>query len=419
MLDRGACSGERLLLSCFACDPTKGSECYVGWNWATAVYADFPRVILTRKYHRAVLEKQIVPGAEFAYFDLPFCSHIGHHANFMKLYYMLWQLLVLPYAGYLVIRRKLTVVQHITYNTLDYPGFLWLIPGVDFIWGPVGGGQVPPESLKSYYGSKWKQQICRAFVKRMSWANPLLRSALRRGRLVLAANSDTCRILDGLIGNKGRLHRVLETSIHAIGTERTLSSEPIQVIWVGRFEPRKAPHLAIEISERMHALAPGRFAFRLIGEGEMWEEVRDLAVGVADTIVSAPVPFLEMHEVYRRSDLMIFTSLQDTSGNVVLESIAQGIPVVAFDHQGAADMLRGGGGLLVPPTRKEEVIEGFCDALLTLAQSDTYAAVSRAGIENVMANYLWSAKRKAVLRLLAETSGSRAARSCVGPVRYS
>ncbi len=44
-------------------------------------------------------------------------------------------------------------------------------------------------------------------------------------------------------------------------------------------------------------------------------------------------------ERYRWADLFVFTSLRDTSGTGLLESLAAGTPVVCFDHQGAADIM--------------------------------------------------------------------------------
>jgi len=401
MQDVRAETGERLLLSCFACDPTRGSECYVGWNWVTAVYAGFPITVLTRRYHRDVLEKQAVPNTEFVYFDLPFCGGLSHHHKLIKLYYVLWQVAVLPFALTLAVRRRITMVHHITYNVLDFPGLLWMIPRTRFIWGPVGGGQVPPASLKVYYGRNWRQQVCRAFLKRSAWFNPLGRLALLRASLVFAANTDTFRILHALIPDRSRLHKVLETAISEVGEPRAPGTGPVGIVWVGRFEARKAPVLAIEIFERLQQIAPGRFTLRIIGEGEMWQAARARAARLPGAQVSLPVAFAQMQSIYRASDILLFTSLQDTSGNVVLESMAQGIPVVALDHQGAADMLAEGGGRLVRPGTPQQVIEGFCQALLELAEPAAYAAASRAAVVNITRNYLWSAKRRQVLDLLA------------------
>lgn len=405
--DRLPLDGKHVLLSCFAIDPTEGSEPYVGWNWTTVVYAGVRRTVLTRELHRPILEAQDVPLADFAYFDLPFCSRLGHRHPAMKLYYILWQICVLPYAFHLCLKRGITAVHHITYNTLDFPGFLWLIPRIRFIWGPVGGGQVPPVGFMSYYGRDRANQLRRSAVKRLSWANPLIRGALRRASLVLAANTDTHRLLAGITPHPGRLHRVLETAVHEAGKSRTLrpgagkAGDPIRIIWVGRFEPRKAPRLALQTARRAEQVAPGRFRLTMIGAGPLWHETVTDASRDAIVTILPPVDFLEMETVYREADILLFTSLQDTSGNVVLEAMARGLPVVAFDHQGTADILAGGGGCLTPPTTPEEAIESFCAGLLTLAEPENYARISTEAIESIRRAYLWTSKRRAVARLLA------------------
>lgn len=391
---------ERLLLSCFACDPTKGSECFVGWNWPKEIYSDLTKVVITRRFHREILEAQDLPNTTFAYFDLPFCSGMGHHHPLMKLYYMLWQIAVLPYAMLLAFRHKVTLVQHVTYNTMDFPGLLWAIPGTRFIWGSIGGGQVPPAALRGYYGAEWDQQKKRAIVKKLAWANPLIRLALLRAELVFAANSDTYRRLAALMRNTSRLHRVLETALHEAGSPRTLENKPVRLIWVGRFETRKAPRLAVEIARELEIRAPGRFFLEMVGEGDLWDNTLALAVRHRNVTVRPPVAFSEMERIYEASDILLFTSLQDTSGNVVLEAMGKGMPVVALNHHGSADMLARGGGRLVPIGSPVEVIDHFCKALLSLSDPDAYADASRAAICNIEENYLWSSKRKTVRRLL-------------------
>lgn len=398
---------ERILLSCFACDPTRGSECFVGWNWAAEVYGDLPKVVLTRRYHREVLLQRELPNTTFAFFDLPFCSGLEHHHPLMKFYYMAWQVLVLPYAMLLAFRHRVSHVQHVTYNSMDFPGLLWAIPRTRFLWGSIGGGQVPPASLKSYYGSNWTQQLCRATVKKLAWANPLLRLALWRADLVFAANSDTHRRLARLIPDRRRLHLILETALHEVGAARHLRPGPIRIVWIGRFEPRKAPLLAVEIMRALNQRDSGRFHLQMVGTGELWDETARLASGVENIAVRPPVPFSEMERIYEASDLLLFTSLQDTSGNVVLEAMGKGIPVVALNHHGSADMLAHGGGRLVPVRTPAEVIEAFCDALEGLVEPEIYHAVSAAAVRNVQENYLWSSKRRQVRTLLDPARGER------------
>lgn len=63
------------------------------------------------------------------------------------------------------------------------------------------------------------------------------------------------------------------------------------------------------------------------------------------------VPFLphdELRTYYQRADLFVFPSYLDSWGQVVLEAMACGTPVVVTENAGAKDAVRRGGGLVVP-----------------------------------------------------------------------
>lgn len=55
-------------------------------------------------------------------------------------------------------------------------------------------------------------------------------------------------------------------------------------------------------------------------------------------------------EVFPRWDVLVSSSISPEAGPLgILEAMAHGVPVVATDHGGAAEYLRGGVGMLVPP----------------------------------------------------------------------
>lgn len=383
----------RFLLSCFACDPGAGSEPYVGWHWAHDVYAGRERVVLTRRHHRAALAGRDGGGLTFRFFDLPFLAGLDHRHRLMKLYYILWQITVLPYAAWIVWRERITDIHHVTYNAVDFPGALWAIPGPRFFWGPAGGGQTPPAALAALYGDGWRRQVWRGRMKAALRFNPFVRLALARAALVLTANAETeARLAPLKRGSK--LHRMLETAVvpGTIAAAPRAASRRLRVIWVGRFEPRKAPGLCIALARRLAETHPGAFDFTMIGGGEMLTSIRAEAAGIPGLAIRGELPFAEMRAAYAGADVLAFTSLQDTSGNVVLEALAEGMPVVALNHQGSAEILPGGGGVLVPVGSPETVIAGFAAALVRLRDPAVYTATSAAGLVNIRARHSWESR---------------------------
>lgn len=68
----------------------------------------------------------------------------------------------------------------------------------------------------------------------------------------------------------------------------------------------------------------------------------------------------KMHEIYSMSDVFIAPSIQENLANTVMESLASGTPVVAFDIGGMSDMIVDGvNGKLVRPFNLEEYISSI------------------------------------------------------------
>lgn len=87
----------KILLSAYACDPNKGSEPGVGWNWAVELSSKGNEVwVITRENNRVSIEKELEAhprkNLNFCYFDLPIWLKLREKKIIgIHFYYLLWQ----------------------------------------------------------------------------------------------------------------------------------------------------------------------------------------------------------------------------------------------------------------------------------------------------------------------------------------
>jgi 1,2-diacylglycerol 3-alpha-glucosyltransferase len=70
----------------------------------------------------------------------------------------------------------------------------------------------------------------------------------------------------------------------------------------------------------------------------------------------------ELNDCYRMADVFVFSSLTETQGLVLLEAMAQGVPVVAIAEMGTKSILVEGKGALIAPQDEQ----GFAERVLSL-----------------------------------------------------
>ena len=403
-----------VLISAFACDPSMGSEPYVGWNWLKQILAvsGGEVVLLTRRMHERPVREALEPASsarlDIVAFDLPGCAGMAHHHPLMKPYYVFWQLAALfVVLTYQLRHRSLGVIHQCTYNVVDMPGLLWAIPGTRFIWGPVGGGQIPPAWSKPLYGRGWLKQCWRTLMKRTLRYNPYICLAAHCSSSILVANQDTLQMMPRFA--RGKCIKTLETAVNAVSpnpVERA-AKDSFTLLWVGRLEPRKALRLLLDALGRIKASEPQayqRLRIKVLGTGPDADKVRSevTMLGLAEKVeLLGALPFAQVQPLYDAADLFVFTSVQDTSGNVLLESLASGLPAIALNHQGPREILQGGGGLLVDAGSYDEAVRGFASAILELmGDPETLARHSREGLENIDKHFLWEQKGRLFRTLL-------------------
>lgn len=99
--------------------------------------------------------------------------------------------------------------------------------------------------------------------------------------------------------------------------------------YVGRLAPEKGIHVALEAFRNVVATDGVRVRIAIAGDGP--DEARCRAMAPADTWFAGSLRGEELSRFYASADVFVFPSTTETFGNVVLEAMASGLPVVAPD----------------------------------------------------------------------------------------
>lgn len=121
--------------------------------------------------------------------------------------------------------------------------------------------------------------------------------------------------------------------------------DPVCLV-VGRLAPEKNLELAFAAFAALRTDQP-RTRMVCVGDGPLAEA---LAHRHPETHFTGVRRGEDLAAHYASADLFLFPSLTETFGNVVGEALASGLPVIAFDHAAAGDLIGNGyNGLLAAP----------------------------------------------------------------------
>jgi glycosyltransferase involved in cell wall biosynthesis len=388
----------RILLSAYACEPGKGSEPGVGWNWAMALAKRGHDVwVVTRSNNRQSIENglsnqedSVRARLNFIYYDLPAWARWWKKGNRgVHLYYLLWQ-----WGAYLEARRshaqnRFDLVHHVTFVSVRQPSFMGNL-GIPFIFGPVAGGEHAPWRLRAGYGWRgWCQDALRDVANAMVKFDPLMRRTFAQAQLIYATSEQT----RDLIPLRYRQKTTIELAIALEPAMGSVSSQPcdrpphpLRVLYVGRFLFWKGMQLGLcAFAELLKAFPDARLT--LVGQGPDRRRWCLLAqdLHIASQIDWQPwMPQSELGQLYRDHDILFFPSLHDSGGMVALEAMAEGLPVVCLKLGGPGVLVDNtcGRAIDVIGASGHEVVQKLTDALFELADSNALRCHLRTGARN-------------------------------------
>ncbi len=413
----------KLLLMCYECSPYVGSEWAVGWGrllgaakiaethvvTSEANYRDLTRARAEGLMPRNVQFHTPEPDQTLRTLEMkPGVFAYNYEA------YKHWQKLAKVYVEKLHATEHFDLVHQVNVCTFREPGYTFDL-GIPYLWGPVGGSQNFPVSFLTALPPKEAiKEGLRGIANQLTLRHPRVRQAARRAAHVIGANSVNQRDFRRAFGREVEL--LLETGLHAVQkpdrsrfTARVSdklagrTQRPLRLLWSGEHHTRKA--LPVLLRALLRLQTNTAWQLDVLGDGPMsteWaKEVKRLGLQEKIQFLGQQA-FTDAVAEMHKADVLCFTSLRDTSGNVVLEALAAGVPVLCFDHQGAGDMVDSSCGIKVAITSPKRAYKDWANAIEALAADpDRLFALSHGATERAE-KFLWEANHKRVNQLYRE-----------------
>ena len=372
----------KILLSAYACEPNKGSEPGVGWHWATELANIGHQVwVITRKNNQPVIEKALSveqsSNLNFVYYDLPeWLRRWKKIPGGVYFYYLIWQIGIYRIAKSLTKEITFDWAHHITFGVLRMPSFMAFL-GIPFIFGPLGGGESSPTSLRSSfplrgYVTDWLRDLSNLLLL----IDPLLNSIYKRSNIILCKTAETKAAIPKAYRYKCRLYLEIgieppNSDLLSLEANHPSTEKEFRLLYVGRLVYWKGLHLGLQAFAQLRQKLPN-VQLTVVGKGmdEAWYHrlAEQLEINTAIEWIDW-IPQKEVLRLYSLHDVFLFPSLHDSSGNVILEALSNSLPVVCLNLGGPGVMVNNSCGRVIDTTNLSSamVIQKLCDALEELA----------------------------------------------------
>jgi glycosyltransferase involved in cell wall biosynthesis len=265
-----------------------------------------------------------------------------------------------------------------------------------YIIGPLAGSLETPPKLASNSSScePWYRKFRKLDRVRLKY-DPWLRDTYRGASCVIGVAP---YVQDTLKSCRPKSFSILsETGIdNATNIAKSLPdpSKPLKFLFVGRIIYTKGILHAIKAISI--ASLSNKITLDIIGEGELLKECKNLVdqLSIADIVrFHGRLPRDKVDDWYRNSDVFLFPSFREPSGNVIFEAMGHGLPVITSTIGGPGYIVNESCGYTVEPDTTEEYSNKIANTISDICKNPSLIPEkSQNAIERVTDLSQWSRK---------------------------
>ena len=160
--------------------------------------------------------------------------------------------------------------------------------------------------------------------------------------------------------DRSKLHLLRNAVVEDSEASKSRSTSRVTLLFAGRLVSQKRPERFIALAAELKVLCPGKEVnFLIAGDGPLRDFLEKLAEEKGMT--SGEIQFLgeqeNMSGLYKEADILVLTSENEGTPNVILEAMANGMAVVATKVGGVPEILNRDCGIIVDPNQFSELVQ--------------------------------------------------------------
>jgi glycosyltransferase involved in cell wall biosynthesis len=401
----------RILVSAYACSPEMGSEPGMAWNWCSNLAKYCTLYIITEGEFQDKINKTLssLPQGKnmhFYYNPVPdevrrMCWNQGDW-RFYK-YYRIWQWQTYEIAQNICQHTHIDILHQLNMIGFREPGYLWKIPNVPFVWGPIGGLKQFPTAylkgcgLKIKLFNRIKNLINIAQIK----YDKRVDEAFKKASLLISSIPDSYNVIKKYKG----LESIIIPETGCFETQENIThnyqEKTLRILWVGKFDFRKQLLLALRI---INACQNSNLHLDIYGTGNI-KQIQEAKKLVQTLHIEE---FITWHgnqpnniiiEAMRNAHLFLFTSINEDTSTVVLEAISNQLPVVCFETCGMGYVIDKTIGIKIPLSNPQQSIRDFAKTINKLESNRNLLKEMSENCKKKRQELSWNSKTAKVIEL--------------------
>lgn len=393
----------KVLVCAFSClkDPDRrfgagnGGEGVLGKNIILQLGRFCDVFVLTHSSNREAIEvEKSFSVINFYYIDLP--VFFNFTKKVIQIYTYLWQIKAYFTAKKLHKENHFDIFHHITYANDWMASHTGALLPVSYVRGPGGGAQRVPAKFVAEYPVK--EHLSQTFRSAGQWLfrhDPFFIAGQNRAKALLVCNKESFDALPEKWQEKAYMfpvNGISKEDLLLFRTKPKTKNKNFTVLTAGKLIKIKGFDLAIK-AFKVFSEKNKDADFIIVGDGPELENLQKLigSLGLEDKVkIEKWMPRETLLEKMLNCDVFLFPSLRDGGGNVVVEAMAAGKPVVCFDMAGPAFHIDEKCGIKIKPDFPEQAITDIAKALEKLYSDENLKlSLGKGAMEKAQREYDW------------------------------